>query len=264
MAMSHPLITSAPAGRHFAQVHKDSLTLAASVCTFVGAGLKRGDRAIIFAVPAHRELIMHQLAESGWNLEVFQASLQLVMLDAQDTLDKFMVDGMPDWKLFRRTITGVLDKKPNVPFVGTRGYGEMVNILWHQGNAKGAIALEDFWNRLQQDYDFSLFCCYTMDARQDACYDHPLHEIGRTHSDVLLTNDDVLFQQAVDTASKEVMGNTLSMTLSLSGREDIMGEHRLPAGQRTILWLKRNMPHIHARVLDRARQVYDQRTAQAM
>jgi hypothetical protein len=48
------------------------------------------------------------------------------------------------------------------------------------------------------------------------------------------------------------------MTLSLSGREDKPGEHRLPIGHRSILWLKRNMPNIYSRVLERAREYYEQ------
>ena len=261
--MAHPVITTAPAGRHFCQFHKDSLTLAASVGTFIASGLKRGERTIVIAVPAHIELLIHELSNTGWSLDVYQATGQLVLLNAQDTVDEFMVDGMPDWKLFRRTIGGLLDARPLTPVGATRAYGEMVNILWHQGNAAGAVALEEMWNKLQREYEFALFCCYTMDGLSDDAYNHPLAEIGRTHSDVLLTSDDVRFQKAVDLASKEVMGSTLSMTLSLSGREDVIGEHRLPAGQRTILWLKRNMPNIHARVLERARAYYEQHQASA-
>jgi len=37
-----------------------------------------------------------------------------------------------------------------------------------------------------------------------------------------------------------------------------MGEHRLPGGQRTMLWIMRNMPSSSATILDRARRYYQE------
>jgi len=250
----HPLLSSAPAGKHFCQLHKTPVSLAESVAQFVSAGLKHIERVVIIAVPAHVDLIVAELTQQEWDCEAFVASGQLQFLDAHQTLDRFMVDGMPDWKLFRKTIRGVLDCKPPAGIRGTRAYGEMVNILWHQGNSDAAIKLEEYWNDLAKECEFSLFCCYLLDGLDDNSYGGPIHDIGRTHSDILPTRDDVRF------ASREVLGSTLSMTLSLSGREEVVGEHKLPTGQRTLLWLKRNMPAIHSRVLDRARHHYGSMT----
>lgn len=258
---NHPLLASAPAGRHFCQLHKTPQTLAESVAQFISSGLKHVERVVIIAAPAHVELIVADLTQQEWDCDAFSASGQLVIIDAHQTLDEFMRDGMPDWKLFRKTIRGILDCAPPTGIGRTRAYGEMVNILWHQGNSAAAIKLEEYWNELAKECDFSLFCCYLLDGLDDRSYAGPLHDIGRTHSDVLLTRDDVRFQDAVDQASREVLGGTLSMTLSLSGREEVVGEHKLPTGQRTLLWLKRNMPAIHSRVLDRARHHYGAATA---
>jgi len=43
-----------------------------------------------------------------------------------------------------------------------RAFGEMVALLWAQGNHSGAIRLEELWNDLQKSYSFSLFCAYPM------------------------------------------------------------------------------------------------------
>lgn len=257
---NHPLLATAPAGRHFCQLHKTPVSLTESVAQFVSAGLKHAERVIVIAVPAHVELVVTALTQQEWDTEAFQASGQLQFFDAHQTLDKFMRDGMPDWKLFRKTIRAVLDCTPPTGVGRSRAYGEMVNILWHQGNSAAAIKLEEYWNDLAKECEFSLFCCYLLDGLDDDSYNGPLHDIGRTHSDILHTHDDLRFQDAVDKASREVLGSTLSMTLSLSGREEKIGESKLPTGQRTLLWLKRNMPAIHSRVLDRARQHYGQMT----
>lgn len=259
---THAMLHTAPAGRHFAQLHKDPNDLADSVAEYVAAGLKRGERVILVVVPDHADLIMSRLTANDWRPDAFVSSGQLTMLDAMAMLNRFMKNGMPDWQAFRRTLGAVLREKSAAVTGGTRAYGEMVNVLWHQGQTDAAIRLEEYWNRLAQEHSFALLCCYTMDGLGEGTYAGPLHEIGRTHTDILSTPDDERFKVAVDRASNEILGNTLSLTLSLSGREDMTGEHRLPAGQRSILWLKRNMPNLYTRVLDRARAHYEGMTAQ--
>jgi hypothetical protein len=44
--------------------------------------------------------------------------------------------------------------------------------------------------------------------------------------------------------------------LSLSGKEDHSGEHRLPSGRRAMLWIMRHMPNSRAEILDLARRHY--------
>jgi len=62
----------------------------------------------------------------------------------------------------------------------TRVSGEMVDILWQDGNPDGAIRLEILWNQLASAYDFELLCGYAMghfyketrDPRHDAVCGH--------------------------------------------------------------------------------------------
>lgn len=256
------LLTAAPSGRHICQLHKEAPKLAESVGEFVAAGFKRGERVVMIATPEHVSLVLQHLSWNDWNAEAFQTSGQLQILDARATLKQFMKDDKPDWNVFRKVVGGLLAQRASSKLSGVRAYGEMVNLLWHDGNEAGAIALEDFWNRIASEHRFALFCCYMLDGLKETSYNGLLADIGRTHSDLIQTTDDQKFQAAVDAASREVLGSTLSMTLSLSGREDVEGEHRLPAGHRSILWLKRNMPHIASRVLDRARHYYELGTSQ--
>jgi PAS domain S-box-containing protein len=69
----------------------------------------------------------------------------------------------PDARRFRTVVGGVIEKS----LVGREGsavcaYGEMVDLLWKDGNPAGAIRLEDLWNQLAKRYDFSLLCAYSM------------------------------------------------------------------------------------------------------
>jgi len=83
-----------------------------------------------------------------------------------------------------------------------------------------------------------------------------LEEIGRTHSDILGTADDERFRDALDSASRDVFGVPLSEMVGFS-RDHQDGEKRLPSGQRTMLWVKRNLPSASAAVLERARRYYE-------
>src|SRR5216684_1671222 len=88
---------------------------------------------------------------------------------------------------------------------------------------------------------FSLFCSYMLDVHQDRTYTGPLEDIGRTHSDILGTDEDDRFRAALDAASRDVFGVPLSEMVGFSSRRD-SGEQRFPSGQRTMLWVKRNLP----------------------
>lgn len=84
-----------------------------------------------------------------------------IALDVSAALATFMVDGMPDAARFRTTI-GQLVSRAAENEHNVRIYGEVVAVLWDEGNVTAAIALEDLWNDLSSRYPFSLFCAYPM------------------------------------------------------------------------------------------------------
>jgi hypothetical protein len=249
------LLVDAPVGRHFAQLHRDSNELVASVSRFVEAGLRRNNGVVIIATPETIDAMMTSIATAGVNGEKFRRSGQLAVFDAAATLERIMRAGMPQWSDFKRVIGAALEAA-QLFGTGTRAYGEMVNLLWQDAQPEAAIKLEEFWNEIHRSYPFCLFCAYMLDSHQAGCYHGPLHEIGRTHSDVLSTQGDERFQLALDSACKDVFGIPLSQMLSLSGREEHPGESRLPGGQRTMLWIMRHMPASSADVLERTRRYY--------
>src|SRR2546430_2171319 len=94
-----------------------------------------------------------------------------------------------------------------------------------------------------------------LDVHHHHTYAGPIEEIGRTHSDVIGTVEDERFGVALDAASRDVFGVPLSQMVGFSRHQD--GERRFPSGQRTMLWVKRNLPSAAAAVLDRARRYYE-------
>jgi len=250
------LLIDAPVGRHFAQIHRDSAALVESVGQFIETGLTRGNGVIVLADAKNTDLFLQRLRRGELDPEHFRRSGQLTLLDADSMLERIMRGSMPDWTEFRRTIGSVLESVQTLGRSATRVYGELVSLLWRSGRAPAAIRLEEYWNEMARLYPFCLFCGYMIDGTDSESYAHPIQEIGRTHPDVLATEEDTRFQAALDAASRDVFGIPLSEMLSLAGLEQNPGEHRLPTGQRTMLWIMRNMPGSSADVLERARRYY--------
>jgi DcmR-like sensory protein len=148
---------------HAVQFYNSESTLFGTAATFLAEGLILGQPALILATPAHRDGIVEQLYERLVDCECAVRDGDLVLLDAQATLDLFMVDGRPNGDLFRenvgRVVRQVLNGRKRTVL---RAYGEMVDLLWRQGLTEAAIELEMLWNKLALSFDFALLCGYAM------------------------------------------------------------------------------------------------------
>jgi hypothetical protein len=259
--MAAPLVSAllieAPVNRHFAQLHRDPQALTDAVTLYLETGLRRGNPVVVIAAPVHTDLFLTRLRDDDLDPATFLKSGQLELHDAELMLRKFMCNDTPDWEDFRRAIGSVLERVRAFGRGTTRAYGEMVNLLWQEGKPSAAIRLEEYWNELARLYPFSLFCSYMLDVHHDDTYAGPIEEIGRTHSDMIGTVEDERFRAALDAASRDVFGVPLSQMVGFS-RHNHEGERRFPSGQRTMLWVKRNLPSASAAVLERARRYYDE------
>jgi len=74
---------------------------------------------------------------------------------------------------------------------------------------------------------------------------------------VLGTAEDERFRVALDAASRDIFGVPLSQMVGFS-RLGHAGEQRFPSGQRTMLWVQRNLPSASAALLERARRYYEE------
>jgi hypothetical protein len=256
-SLVNTLLIEAPANRHFAQLHRDPQALTDAVALYLQTGLRRGNGVVVIATPEHTDLFLTQLRTDGVDPGAFLKSGQLELHDAELTLRKFMRDDMPDWDDFRRRMSAVFERVQAFGRGTTRAYGEMVDVLWHEGKPEAAIRLEEYWNELQRLYPFSLFCCYSLDLQHEHAYAGPIEEIGRTHTDMVGTAEDERFRVALDSASRDMFGVPLSQMIGFA-RQRNSGEQRFPSGQRTMLWVKRNLPSASAAILERARRYFEE------
>jgi hypothetical protein len=162
---------------HAVQFYKDEGSLATTVSRFLDEGIRSGQPALVIGTAAHTTLICDRLQALDHNISVLKETGELQVFDARKMMSAFMVDGMPDPLLFRSSLGDMLDRlRASRQLSPIRAYGEMVDLLWQEGNTDGAIRLELLWNQLARDYDFALLCGYAVghfykETARDAGYD---------------------------------------------------------------------------------------------
>lgn len=171
-------------GDHLVQFYKEDSFLAETVTNYVAPSLMNGEGVIIIATEKHLTMFEDSLRKLPLNTSLLRLTGQLVMLEAQATLDKFMVNGIPDALKFGETIGEVLYEMKS-KFHHIKAYGEMVNILWNESNIYGTIALEKLWNALLSKKEFSLLCAYSMDSLSDEKEGIGFAEVCQCHSHVI-------------------------------------------------------------------------------
>lgn len=177
---------------HAVRFYEDRDALALLVARFISEGFLSGLPAVVIATPDHRRAILDALSQRYFDVDRLQEAGDLIMVDARDTLRSFMVDGTPDPVRFRNRLVPIIEQacRGRADCV-IRAYGEMVDVLWQEGQTAAAIRLETLWNQLAQTHAFALLCGYSMGhfyksaSREDICRQHT-HVLSGTNSFPLL------------------------------------------------------------------------------
>lgn len=239
--MSTVLLTEAPAG-HFATLEQNTVALARSASRFLEEGIRNGSAAVLIAAQPTRDYFIQYIQNAGFDADELVASGLLTIIDAEPTIDRLMRYSVPDWDEFNRIVGSAVIRAGRAARPTPRVYGELVNLLWQSNRERAAIRIEEYLNKLSRKHRFSIFCGYVVDCHDRAAYSGPLHEIGRTHSTVIASEDDRPFSRALERACSEVYGISVSLLLKLSNSENVVGESRLPTSWRTLRWLMKSMP----------------------
>jgi PAS domain S-box-containing protein len=171
---------------HRVQFYDSNGALYRVLADFFRAGQREGEPMVVLATELHRRELPAALSSVGFDVDRLRASGQLTLLDARETLAGFLVDGMPDRDLFRTQIGGLIDRVRVHSRSGSiRAYGEMVDLLWMDGNPPAVIRLEELWNELgRQDGSLSLLCSYNIGGAADAGQTQTIQRICDTHAHV--------------------------------------------------------------------------------
>ena len=171
---------------HFVQVYESDPFLIGSMTRFMAPGLNGSDAAIVVATKPHREALELALTKAGCDLQTAAEQGRYVSLDAAEMLSRFMIDGIPDPMRFTDSVGGVVARTaPTGRRV--RIFGEMVALLWADGNMTAAIELEQLWNDLARLHPFTLFCAYPVTVLASEADIETFSQVAETHVRVLPT-----------------------------------------------------------------------------
>ena len=169
---------------HFYEKHS---ALIERLCSITSSALRAGDCVLIIATAAHRADLVKSLADANVNVRELAREGRFIMLDARETLETFMVHGMPDARLLKKSVGQIVRearKKAAAAGKGLTVFGEMVALLWDEGNREAALTLERLWNDSIDEASFRLFCAYPRRFFHDA--DSGMDRICQSHSHVLV------------------------------------------------------------------------------
>jgi PAS domain S-box-containing protein len=184
-----PLLPTAGARPgHMVQFYAEDAGLIDGVSAYIGEALEEGNAALVLATAEHREALTLRLEARGLNIAAAMAEGRYVMLDAAETLSKFLLEGWPDPARYEETVARLVTAvkataRGNPPKLAV--FGEMVALLWARGKFETAIRLEQLWNELQQREPFSLRCAYPIRGFDRAEHADAFLAICSEHSHVI-------------------------------------------------------------------------------
>jgi MEDS: MEthanogen/methylotroph, DcmR Sensory domain/Histidine kinase-like ATPase domain len=175
--------SSAPPHDHAVNFYDDDAEWVDRIAGFVQDGFGQGERVIVIATSPHLVLLEEILSDRGVDLPESRTTGRLLTLDADVTLSALMPGGRPHAGELDARVGGLIDAATADGSL-VRIFGEMVAVLWEQGNVAGAIELESMWNELAKHRRFTLLCAYPLGGIGDM----PLgdvHHVCDLHSRLL-------------------------------------------------------------------------------
>jgi PAS domain S-box-containing protein len=155
--------TSEPSGSHSILFYEDESALLDNLSDFAGASLGAGGSFVVIATRKHREQLAECLRTRGVDVDFAVTRDRYIEMDAEETLDRFLVEGWPESELFFDAIEPEVQraKLSSLRKSGTiAGFAEMVDLLWRKDRNDAAIEVERLCAELAERNSVTLRCAY--------------------------------------------------------------------------------------------------------
>ena len=249
---------------HIVQLYQDADFYGEAISHFAAEGLARGESIIIVATGPNWKNISGRLTSKGFTPDDLSRRGQLLLLDAEETLPKFLVGGMPDAKVFKPLAQATIDRaRGGGKFPRVRWWGEMVNLLYVAGNQSGSTRLEELFDEVAHEQSIAIFCSFLMDKYDPKIYDGAFGDVCRTHVQVIPAKDYAMHRKIVDQAIGEVIGPIEGPLLRSLASWAHARRPGMPTSQSILLWVKEAVPAKFEEVLACARK-YENTTLSAL
>jgi hypothetical protein len=251
------LLASAGPRDHIVQLYQDQEFLNRAVCRFAAGAIANGEGVILVPTPAHWEAFRPRLEAEGVDVKDAQGRGQLTVVDADELLPQFMRDAMPDAPVFLGLAGEVVAKSRDADrYPKVRWWGEMVNILWEQGNVAASMSLEDQFHHLAYHHEIAIFCSFVMDNFNSEVHTRMLPRLSQNHSHLIPVEDYARLERAVAEALRETVGPNDARVLEEQLLSSYSPAFQMPRSQALLLALRESLPQVADSVLKRSRNLY--------
>jgi hypothetical protein len=166
---------------HLVQIYPGDTVFLDALESFVSAGFEKGEAIVLIATPEHLDALQRRLRARGFDLDAARERALYITLDADESLQKFMIRGWPDESLFQHFVHRIVERAGARRI---RAFGEMVALLWARGQGGAMLRLEQLWHKICQRDGLALLCAYPRNGfTHDA--DNTIRDICATHSCVI-------------------------------------------------------------------------------
>jgi hypothetical protein len=251
------LLASAGPRDHIVQLYQDQDFLNRAVCRFAAGAISNGEGVILVPTQAHWEAFRPRLEAEGVDVKAAQGRGQLTVVDADELLPRFMHDTMPEAPVFLGLASETIaNARDGGRYEKVRWWGEMVNILWEQGNVAGSMGLEDQFDRLAHQHEIAIFCSFVMDNFNSEVHTRMLPRLGQNHSHLIPVEDYARLERAVTEALRETVGPNDARVLQEELLSRYSAAFKMPRSQALLLALRESLPEVAESVLKRSRNLY--------
>ena len=251
------LLADAGPRDHVVQLYQDQDFLNRAVCRFAAAALANGEGLILVPTVRHWDAFRPRLIAEGVDVEAAQKRGQLTIVDADQTLPRFMRNEMPDSPLFLGLAADVIGRaRAGGRYEKVRWWGEMVNILWERGDVAASMNLEDLFDQLAHKHDIAIFCSFQMDNFNGEIHTRMLPRLGENHSHLIPVEDYARLERAVADALCDTVGPDEARVLEEQLLTKYQAPFNMPRSQALLLALRQVLPTVSDSVLQRCGKLY--------
>ena len=256
------LLADAGPRDHVVQLYQDQDFLNRAVVRFAAAALANGEGVILVPTVKHWNAFRPRLIAEGVDVEAAQKRGQLTIVDADQTLPRFMRNEMPDSPVFLGLAAAVIGQaRAGGRYEKVRWWGEMVNILWERGDVAASMNLEDLFDQLAHKHDIAIFCSFQMDNFNGEIHTRMLPRLGENHSHLIPVEDYARLERAVAEALSDTVGPDEARVLENKLLSQYQAPFNMPRSQALLLALRQVLPTVSDSVLQRCGKLYTAKVA---
>jgi len=251
------LLASAGPKDHIVQLYQDPEFLSRAVCRFAAGAIANGEGIILVPTAEHWEAFRPRLEAEGVDVKAAELRGQLTVVDADELLPRFMHKAMPDAPVFLGLAGEVIaNARAEARYPKVRWWGEMVNVLWEQGNVAASMSLEDQFDHLAKHHGIAIFCSFVMDNFNSEVHSRLLPRLGQNHSHLIPVEDYARLERAVADALRQTVGASDARVLEQQLLSSYSPVFQMPRSQALLLALRDSLPDVANAVLTRSRKLY--------